>query len=247
MRITVLGSGAAYPRAGGACAGFLVTSGDTNVWLDAGNGTLSNLQLHVSYRDVDALALTHGHADHTSDVLPFMYAVGFDPVRAPKHVPLFAPDGVGSSLVGGLGDSSREMFERVFEVRSVDEPFEVGRLRFEPFRTQHPAETYGLRIADGDRTAVYTSDTSWFESLADHCRDADLLLCEATYVGDAQAPPGIHMWAIEAGRVAGDAGAKRLVLTHIWPTFDPEDAVREAAKAYSGPVEAAVEGKVYDV
>jgi ribonuclease BN (tRNA processing enzyme) len=247
MRITVLGTGAAYPRAGGACAGFLFSSGSTNVWVDAGNGTFANLTKHVSYRDVDALLLTHGHADHIADVLPLMYALGFDPDLEPSTVPLYAPDKVAAMISSSLGGMSLQMFQRVFDTRSIAETFEVGPFRFAPFRTVHPIETYGLRVTDGNRDVVYTSDTAAFPELADHCRDADLLICEATYVQGAEASPGVHLWAEEAGTVARDAGAKKLVLTHVWPTFELDQAVREASATYDGPVEAATEGKVYEV
>ncbi len=247
MRVTVLGCGAAYPRPGGACAGFLVQSGDTNVWVDAGNGTFSNLTSHISYRDLDALTVTHAHGDHISDILPLMYALGFDPLAEAVTIPLYAPPEVAAIVSWPLGGISKAMFERVFDTRSIVEPFDVGDLHFEPFRTNHPAETYGLRISDGTRTFVYTSDTATFPELAGHCRDADLLLIEATYVEEAQASPNVHLWAREAGKVATDAGAKRVVLTHVWPTFDTEQAVREAAESYDGPIEAATEGKVYDV
>lgn len=245
MRITVLGAGAAYARAGGACAGFLVQHDAVNVWLDAGNGSFSNLQKHLHHRDVDALVLSHNHADHLSDALPFMYALGFDPIDEPKVVPLYATTDVVKALSGSLGDVSRSIFEKVFDIRSVSDPFEVGTLAFEPFRTKHPPPTWGFRITNNDRTAVYTADTAWFDELPELCRGADLLICEATFVEGAEASPDIHLWATEAGRVAQEAEAKKLVLTHVWPTFDVEQAVHEASTAYSGPIEAAAEGKVY--
>jgi ribonuclease BN (tRNA processing enzyme) len=246
MRITVLGSGAAYARAGGACAGFLVQSDGANIWLDAGNGTLSNLQRHISYRDVDLLFLSHTHADHISDVLPLMYALGFDPVEQPTSLAVHAGDDVIRTLSGPLRGVSHDMFERVFDRRPVSEPFSCGGASFTPFETKHSVPTWGVRFTEGDKTAVYTADTAWFDELPQRCSGADLLICEATFAG-ALGSPGIHLWAREAGKLATDAGASRLVLTHIWPTIDPEEAVREAATAYSGPVEAAVEGKVYEV
>lgn len=248
MDITVLGSGAAYPRPGGACSGFLLAAGTTKIWLDAGNGAFANLQKHVDFHDLDALILTHGHADHIADVLPFMYALGFDPVRpATTALPVYAPQDVGATIAWPLGGTSKDIFERVFEIRSIIRPFEVGDLRFEPFRTFHPAETYGLRIRDGEKLVVYTSDTALFGDLEGACRGADLLITEATYIDGVDASPGIHMWAREAGKVASMAGVKRLVLTHIWSTFDPQQAVAEAAEEFDGPVQAATEGDRYTV
>ena len=245
MEITVLGCGAAFPRAGGACSGFLFTSGDTHVWVDAGNGTFSNLQKHISYRDVDALVITHGHSDHIADVMPLMYALGFDPEREPTSVPVYAPFDIEPTLATPLGGKSREMFKTVFHFRQITENFTVGPLEFVPFRTQHPAESFGVRVTDDGRKAVYTSDTALFPDLVGECKDADLLIAEATYVDRIETDPGVHMWAREAGRLAKDAGVQRLVLTHVWATIDPQEAVAEAAEEFGGPVEAAAEGAVY--
>lgn len=249
MDVTVLGSGAAYARPGGACAGFLVSSGDTHIWIDAGNGTFSRLWELVSLDQLDALILTHAHADHISDVLPLMYALGLSDDPRPHPLPVYAPKQIVAARVGAmLGAQSFEMFQRVFDLRPINGgTFEVGSVSFEPFRTQHPGETYGLRISAGGRLAVYTSDTAIFPELADHCRDADLLVCEATYVEARKADPGVHMWAREAGTVAKQAGVKQLVLTHILPAFDTEQAVKEAAEEFDGPIEAAVEGKRYKI
>lgn len=246
MDITVLGSGAAFPRPGGACSGYLLESGDTQIWIDAGNGTFSRLRERVNSHELDALVITHDHADHISDVLPLMYELGYDGSEPSPHVvPVYAPPNVPKKLLGLVGEGSAKIFREVFELHPIADPFTVGPISFEPFPVRHPTETYGLKISNGTAKAVYTSDTAAFPELADHCRDADLLICEATYVGDVDVEPGVHMWAREAGAMASAAGAKRLVLTHIWASFDPQDAVREAKASYDGPIEAAVEGETY--
>lgn len=249
MRLTVLGCGAAYPRPGGACSGFLVRGGGANVWLDAGNGTFSRLQEHLSFRELDAVVLSHRHGDHTADVLPLMYALAFDPVpRSP--LPVYAPQEVPAALSAFLGEGSKDLFERAFDFRRIDEVFEVKGLRFEPFQTVHPTPTYGVRVGEGTGggpSLVYTADTGDFAELPAACRDVGLLLAEATFVGSETAPPGLHLWAREAGAIAKGAGVGRLLVTHVWPTHRPEDAVAEAREVYDGPVDAAVEGQTYDL
>jgi multiple sugar transport system substrate-binding protein len=66
-----------------------------------------------------------------------------------------------------LGEGSRETFERVFTFRAMSGPFEIDTLRVEPFKVVHPADTYGLRLGEEERTAVYTADTAYFPGLAD--------------------------------------------------------------------------------
>jgi ribonuclease BN (tRNA processing enzyme) len=214
--------------------------------MDAGNGTYARLRERVGAHDLDALVLTHDHADHISDVLPLMYELsynGSDP--HPHPIDVYAPSTVAPKLLGLIGPGSTKLFKHVFAFRPIDVAFSVGSLSFSSFRVVHPTETYGLEIADGRRRAVYTSDTAAFPELVECCRGADLLISEATYVGHVEVQEGVHMWAREAGELAQAAQVGRLVLTHIWGSFDPADAVTEASDRFDGPVEAAAEGKTY--
>lgn len=246
MKITILGSGAAYPRPGGGCSGYLIEGGGARVWLDAGNGTLARLQQRVGLREVDALVLSHSHADHTADVLPYMYALGLpEPIARP--LPLHAPPDVVPKLTTHVGEGSLEIFSKVFAPESIDGPFEVGGLRFEPFATVHPVETYGFRVSEDGRTFAYTADTALFPELAEACASVDVLLSEATFVGPRVEPPGLHLYAHEAGTLATKAGAGSLLLTHVWAGYDLDDAVEEASSTYAGPVEAVTEDGVYEL
>jgi ribonuclease BN (tRNA processing enzyme) len=225
-----------------------LTDGDHKVLVDPflkGN----NPAAEVGADEVDPthILITHGHADHIADVMPLMYALGFDPEREPESVPVYAPFDIEPTLASPLGGKSREIFATVFRFRQITNGFEVGPLRFHAFRTQHPAESFGIRVMDDGRSAVYTSDTALFPDLWDECKDADLLICEATYTDRIETDRGVHMWAREAGRLAKESGVQRLVLTHVWGTIDPQEAVAEAAEEFDGPVEAAVEGAAYTV
>ncbi len=246
MRITVLGCGAAYPRPGGACSGFLVEGGGVNVLVDAGNGIFSRLTERIPHGEVDALVLSHSHADHIADVLPLMYARGFDG-DTESPVPVYAPPDVRSVVSAPLGSGSIGIFERVFTWRPVADAFEVGDLRFEAFRTVHPVETYGLRISEAGVSCVYTADTAGFPELPGHCRSAELLICEATFVGDEEGPPGMHLWAREAGEIAAKAEVGQLRLTHVWASHDLSQAVQEAAGGFDGDLEAARDGDTYEL
>lgn len=246
MRVTVLGSGAAFPRPGGACSGYLVQTDEVAVWLDAGNGSFANLQKVVAFPEVDALVVSHRHGDHMADMLPFMYARALDCVDL-GPVPVYCPEEVRGALVAGHGSGTMELMASAFEFTGCAGPFEVGDLRFEPFQTVHPVQTFGFRVIHGGRTLVYTSDTAEFPELAKACQGADLLLAEATYVRGMQAPPFMHLWAPQTGELAAKAEVRQLAVTHVWATSPLSQAVREAAESYDGPIDCAMEGCVFDV
>jgi ribonuclease BN (tRNA processing enzyme) len=176
-----------------------------------------------------------------------MYFLGYNPDPPTVPVPVYTTDEVQNAAMSFVGRGSVDIFKRVMEFRSINEHFEVSDIRFDAFRTKHPPETYGLRISTSDRTAVYTSDTAYFPELSGHCAAADLLITEATYVRSIEATADIHMWAHEAGRMAQDAGAERVLLTHVWPTIEISQAISETAETFIGDLGPAVEGERYAV
>src|SRR6266480_7408050 len=86
MRITVLGKSPSWQDAGGACSGYLIEDGDFALLLDCGNGVFSKLRLFRDYVDVDAVVLSHLHADHFLDLVPYAYALTYAPRQQPVPV-----------------------------------------------------------------------------------------------------------------------------------------------------------------
>ena len=74
---------------------------------------------------------------------------------------------------------------------------------------------------------MYTADTGPEWSIEAFGSGADLVLSEATYMHDDIRVP-IHLSARQAGEAASAAKARRLLITHLWPTVDPVASVEEA-------------------
>src|SRR5438105_15540802 len=92
VTLTVLGCSGSFPAAGGACSGYLVDDGTTRMWMDAGSGTLANLQRHVAVDAVDGVVLSHEHPDHWTDLESFVIALRT--LGGREGVPVFAPAGL---------------------------------------------------------------------------------------------------------------------------------------------------------
>ena len=239
LTVTVLGASGSYPGAGGACSGYLLRGGGVVVWLDAGSGTLANLQRHVRLEDVDAVVLSHEHPDHWSDVEGFRVACTYVVERV--GVPVYGTAGVGEELSPDL--------EPVLDWHAVGDgdQVEIGALRLSFSRTDHPPETLAVRVDAGGRSLAYSADTGpgWsFEALGPR---VDLALCEATYLAGQEGKPGGHLSAHQAGAMARESGVGRLVLTHLWPVVDPTLARDEGSAAYGREVEVAALHAVYEV
>jgi ribonuclease BN (tRNA processing enzyme) len=239
LSVVVLGCSGSYPAAGGACSGYLVSDGVTRVWVDAGSGTLANLQRHVAPPEVvDAVVLSHEHPDHWSDLDGFLNLLRFATER--KGVPVYAPPGLRSRT---YGDTAPEL-----SWNDIDdgETARIGSLDFTFSRTDHGPLTLAMRIDGGGRSLGYSSDTGPAWSLEALGADLDLALCEATVPWSMEGQMQ-HLSARQAGAMARRAGAARLVLTHLWATVDPDESRREASEAFGAPVEVAAVHDRYDV
>jgi len=247
MRLTILGSSGVYPVPGNPASGFLLTVGQgrdaRRLWIDAGNGTFAALQRHADFAALDALVLSHTHADHCLDVIPFYYARRFHADAPLPRLPLLCPPGSRELLAPIVREEGGDKLGEVFDFREIrgGGTAEVAGLTLRFAWTDHPVPTVALRAESGGHSLAYTADTGPGPELADVeelARGADLLVAEATYQeGQAGAP--VHLSATQAGRLARDAGVRRLLLTHVWPELDPAVSVAEARRAAGERVEVA--------
>jgi ribonuclease BN (tRNA processing enzyme) len=240
VELTILGAHGTWPGEGGATSGLLIRDDGFNLWVDAGTGTLANLQRHIGLYDVGAIVISHSHPDHLTDIYAYLYARLYGPQRQQK-IPLLVAPGVlerAQPLVTddatdlGLGDG--------FDLLVVEPGTEqrVGPFRIATAPMSHSVPTIGMRVESGGSVLAYTADTGPTAELDDLTRAADVLVAEASWQGERGDQPAIHLTAREAGEVAAKAGAGRLVLTHIRPHLDSDRSREEAASAFDGRVEA---------
>lgn len=246
MRLTILGGCGAWPAAGQACSGYLVTCDGFSLLIDPGYATLPRLLQLTEAATVDAVLVSHGHPDHCADLNPLLRARALAEDPAPV-LPLHAPPG---ALDAVLSLDRRGMLDEAFRLHLFAPG---GRLAIGPFTITtwllpHFTVNAGLRLTAGGHTLAYTGDTGPSEDLVDLARGADLFLAEATYPDEVPADSAKYLSsAVLAGQYASRAGAGQLLLTHLWPGADAELAVRSAARGYHGPVSVARPGAIIDL
>jgi ribonuclease BN (tRNA processing enzyme) len=251
MELITLGSSASFPAAGGACSGYLVRNGATELLLDCGTGVLSRLQLETSVRNLTAIVITHFHPDHYLDLVPMRYGLHYG-IEEPFRPVLYLPPG-GRALLERIGlglRNSSTYFSKAFDLREYDpgSTLELGNLAISFQLTTHDEPTWAVAIEDGEARLVYTADTQESAEVEAFARNADLLLCEATYPSDlTNIPSGNHLTSRQAGELAQRAEVGRLVLTHFWPGIDLSRYASEAVAAFNGPVELAEPGRRFRV
>lgn len=270
MRLTVLGKSPAWQDAGGACSGYLIEEDadgtPTALLLDCGSGVFGKLRLHCDYVDVTAVVISHLHADHILDLVPFASALTFaprqqpvpvdrwpgtdDPARPELHAPPGAREAFGRICEGS--GMPAEHIEDAFRLREYDpdETLAVGPLRIRLRPVPHFLPTQAVEIASevtGGRV-TFSADSAPSDALTDFAQGTDLLLIEATLPRPEREGPRGHLTPAEAGAHGQRAGAGRLVLTHISDELDPGWARAQAAEAFgSEEVVVASEGAVFEL
>lgn len=242
MKVTVLGSCAAWPEPGRACAGFLVEHNGFRLVLDLGFGTLPRLLAHCPNGTVDAVAITHRHTDHCVDLNGLLRVRHYGELTLDPIPLLCSPD--VADLVDSLEPEPR--LRELFTVHDLPGTHRVGPFEITGIDLPHHVPNTGLRVSTPTRTIAYTGDTGPTEELADLGRDADLYIMDATLQRRPDGPRNV-LSAAEAGHWATAAGAKRLLLTHFWPGDDRGVSLRQAREHYRGEVLAAEEGAVIDL
>lgn len=245
----MLGCSGTYPGPDSPCSSYLLEHDGFRLLLDAGNGSTGVLQRCCEIVDVDAALVSHLHGDHYLDLVTLTYARRYHPSGPPPPLPVFGPTGTREQLLAAFArPESAELLDAAYAFTDL----RPGRLDVGPFavateRVDHPVETYGMRLAAGGRTLAYSADTAPCAGLDRLARDADLLLCEASFLDGEDNPTGVHMTGGEAGQAAARAGAGRLLLTHLVPWGDSERSLAAATSAYAGPVELAATCRVVEV
>lgn len=234
LSVTILGCSGTYAGPGGACSGYLLRSATTNVWLDCGPGSFSNLQRHIDLADLHGIVCSHSHPDHWLElpvaVNAFRYGIGRPDARIPL---LWTAETADAFHVVNRGSSSPTFASTV-----VDETARrtIGDIEFSFSQTDHPVETLAVRADHDGSSIAYSADTGDGWSLASLGEGIDLALVEATLDEPSAIP---HLTAEQAGSKAREAGVASLVLTHLAPGSDPDARRAEAATVFDGPIHVA--------
>ena len=244
MKITPIGIWGGYPKANSATSSFLIEHDGFHCLIDCGSGVLSSLQNYLPLEKLDAVVISHYHADHIADVgsLQFSRIINFYLGNQATPLPIY----------GHMED--QENFEKLsYQDQTMgigiteDRVVQIGPFDVSFCRTIHPVYCLAMKFTVGDRSIALTADTEWRDELVDFARGTDLLISEANlYEEHLGKAPG-HLAGSEAGKLAKLAGAKQLVLTHL-PLHGNINEILDAAVAiYDGPAELAEVGKTYEI
>ena len=247
VEVTMLGTASPYPRPGDPCSSFLLSTDSIRLWVDTGSGSLAALTSLCSLADLDAIWISHTHADHFSDLSVTVYALLFGDVsRAP--LPVYGPAGWAERLRSFMTHGHRQKIEDAFAIHEISDEdlVEVGPLSLSAHEMNHDALCHGFRAYGDGVVVAYTGDTGVGPGLDRVAADADLLICEAGHGAKAKPSTPFHLTAKQAGAAAARGEVRHLLLTHL-AGADVEECVISAKAAGAGNVTGARPGDVVRV
>ena len=252
MKLTVIGCAGSFPGPDSPASCYLVEAADgARTWrilLDLGSGAFGALQRFVDPLDIDAVFLSHLHADHCLDLCSYYVFRKYHPTDVPPQLPVWGPTGLAHRLAHAYdlppipGMSVEFGFEEY-----ADQPISIGPLTVTPVQVRHPVLTYALRVEADGRVLAYSGDTGPCGGLNVAARGADLLLAEASFIEGDDNPPDLHLTGRDCGKAARLGSVGQLVVTHVPAWHDADTAVGEAKLEYDGPVVAAYTGAVFEI
>lgn len=241
--LIVLGCRAGSPGEGSAASGYLLRHRGRAVLLDCGPGVVMELSRLGLAEALDAVIVSHAHADHCADLVALAYQRLFPTPQPPLPLWGAAPvQHVLESLDTLFGiptlPSLAHPLSRAFDFKPIptDQYFLVASLIVEATQTVHPTPTHALRFPE--LGLVYTADAALTDELAAFAQGAALLVSECTYpIPDGHDLKGHgHMSAAHTGQLAARARAGRLLLTHFSALRDAAHSARLAAEHYPGEI-----------
>ena len=242
MKLIPIGIWGGYPKANEATSSFLIEHEGFHCLIDCGSGVLSSLQNYLPLEKLDAVILSHYHADHIADIGSLQYSrlIQFYLNNPSPVLPIYGHTEDQDNF------AKLSYKEQTVGVKiSEDDVVQIGPFTVSFCRTDHPVYCLAMKFAVEEKSIVLTADTGWRDELVDFARGTDLLISEANlYEEHVGVAPG-HMGGSEAGKLAKRANAKQLLLTHLPLHGNIENIFKAAVQQFDGPTEIAKVGKEY--
>lgn len=260
MEIKILGSVSPYCRGDKNCVGYLVKSNNSKILLDCGNGISRNMDIKNDLNNL-TIIISHLHKDHYGELLSLSYAsyinhkLGYLNDKVKVYLPktdMIEPENIwGDPIVDKINLPDLEFLNNFGNEHYMDfimydshTKLNIDDLEISFRLNPHQINTYSTKIQENDKVFVYSADTGFKNnSLSNFALNADILLCESTYLIGQVKSSDDHLYAYEAALIAKKANVDKLILTHFYPELDRNLYKEEAEKIFSN-TDVARENKV---
>ncbi len=252
MRVVILGTGTLVPAPERGTPGLVVTAGKDNLLFDSGSGTLYRAsRLGLNWREMAHIFYTHYHPDHSLDLVSILFASNYAPPEGRgDDLKIYGPEGL-KDLFAAVSKAWPSVVPKKYNLHLRELiPSECVESSAGWKVSTAPANhgdslALAYRVTDCRRSMVYSGDTEYSAALAELAQGADLLICECS-TDDAHKAAG-HLSPSGIARIVEESGVERVLLTHVYPPFDPEELAGQCRRMCGASVEAARDMSVYEI
>ncbi len=226
MKLTILGSGTCIPSKTRGSSGYLIETTSNKILFDCGNGTTWKLaKLEIDYTDIDHIFISHLHPDHTSDLIPFLFANKYPyKNKREKDIKVWGAPGIKKffeSLYSAYNGCIQPDKLKVYELDKTD-------LKFNDFSITtanglHTEQSLIYKIESNGKSVVYSGDTDYCQEIIDISKNVELLIIECSSTDDKKMKG--HLTPSEIIKIAKLSNPKKIILTHLYPVCDEIDIV----------------------
>lgn len=246
MEIKALGTVSPWPKGNMNCPGFLVTDGENRIMLDCGNGSSSLLDKYKELKNLTVI-ISHYHPDHYGDIFALGNAsfvlnkYGFLDERVKILLPEEYEKIKTSQYITTIGDKIEDYdyirntkHEHYFSFDTFNDAsvIQIGGIKVTFYKTIHALNAHAIKLESSDGVLVYSSDTDYDEGLSDFASNADVFICESSFLKDQIKGKSHHLYAHEAGILAKKANVKDLYLYHTFTEEIKEKYLNEAKEEF---------------
>lgn len=216
----------------------------------------------MQLKDLSLIFVSHMHSDHYLELGPLLHTAWTAGLKT--DVDLYGPAGLDAywdSFLASMKadidlrieDEGRPDLRNLVAIHVLDEGAVMARggVSVTAIRTKHPPldDCFAFSFRTDRTNVVFSGDTAPIEALEDFARGADLLIHEAMLeaalpalmarVGNGSGKLMAHWlrshtFAHDAARIATKAGVRRLALSHLIPSDDPDYGVKDWQDAVAG-------------
>lgn len=245
MKLRILGETGPYPAPGGATTGYLLSTEEGNVLIDCGSAVFAEMTRHIGIADLDAVIITHHHADHVSDIPVLRYGIMIQRLHGGRKDPLT----IYANKEPAADFQELPFLEHVqASPLDAETEIELCGMKFTFANTKHAIPCLAVSAEYKGKRFVFSGDSGLSDSLEQLAAGADFFLCEASWLHKDKGPDQIgHLTAKEVGEIGKRVGVKTLCLTHIYPDYDRSLLKAEAEAEFGRDVLVAEKGAVYEI
>jgi ribonuclease BN (tRNA processing enzyme) len=218
--VLFIGTSDAFGAGGRRQSAILLRAGSGALLLDCGATTGTGLDaLGVPRDELDAILVSHFHADHFAGIPLLLLAMLYEDERQ-RPLRIAGPRGVERrvrELAAAMGHALENRhfgFQIQFEEMVSGRSLEIGPVRASAFETNHTPDSmpHGLLLDTGRERIAYSGDTGWFDGLPRAVAGSHLFISECTY-RRANFEYHLNLDTLEERRGEFDCG--RILLTHL--------------------------------